>query len=378
MKNLTLLVLLVGVGFFVSAGTVQAQTNINFYTTTGQDLKIGNWSDMGATTMVGCVTQGTHNTASWQVPTTSGGTGTLVDGQDAISQLMFAGGLSYLNSNAGTYTVWLEPYTGSVNCSQAIASSTASGTFNWNSGFGNGNFTVSIYDLVPQSGTVASSTLPVGFTYTAASSSEVSSYSIVIRQFNSTNAPVILTGNAYVGTNTVIATTSLPDGLFSLHVIITGTVVDGIVSGNWESPYDTTFSVTTTGKSYSDTFFSIPGLAQATSSADLYGVGNFLSSFLHKVPIGYMTEIITAVTADLNVPANQNAPLLDMDLHSLGIGSTSPMGNILPDIKISTTTMGTYCPSTCHNTFIGLQDMAMWIGFMTYLWRRGKSIVHIV
>jgi len=373
MKNLTRLLFLVGVGFFINAGTALAAATWSLDNNGNFTIDRQGGSQFHIYINGGSVMQWSTNTA--------------YNGDSILNPLHniapYLPGSNYNLNNvtlSGRYNIEMcedsnQTY---INCTNTISFDWATTTQTIS------NITGAILPprsalisaIVPTTGVSTTSPVTIGFTYNSSSDFTPVSYSIKIQNAKQTTSDFLqyVTGTLSGNSGTVRNSITLDDGVYTEHVVIVMSDLTNIDSTN-----DSTFVVSSTSAAYSDVFFqTLPELAAATSSSDLYGIGKFLTNFLHKVPIGYLTEIADAVTADLNVPANQNAPLLDVDLHSLGIGSTSPMGNILPDIQISTTTMGKYCPSTCHNTFIGLQDMAMWISFMAYLWRRGKSIIHMV
>jgi len=57
-----------------------------------------------------------------------------------------------------------------------------------------------------------------------------------------------------------------------------------------------------------------------------------------------------------------NMPLLSMNLHDLNIGSTSPMGNIMPNfVGLSTTTVRTYIPDSVWDAGQLLMQTSLWM-----------------
>jgi hypothetical protein len=66
---------------------------------------------------------------------------------------------------------------------------------------------------------------------------------------------------------------------------------------------------------------------------------------------------------------------LGFNLHDIGIGSTTPMGNILPDTEVfSKNTIETYISPTLWATFQTLIAAAMWLSFFWYEFNRARHM----
>lgn len=88
-----------------------------------------------------------------------------------------------------------------------------------------------------------------------------------------------------------------------------------------------------------------------------------------KIPFSYvygLGSIYSSLTASTSV----NLPTYTLDLPALG--TTTPLGNILPDSVtfLSTTTIDTYYPTATRETFLFLGSSAIWLGLAFILYRR--------
>lgn len=88
-----------------------------------------------------------------------------------------------------------------------------------------------------------------------------------------------------------------------------------------------------------------------------------------KIPFSYffgLKDIYTSLTASSSV----NLPTYSIDLPAFG--TTTPLGNILPDniTFLSTSTIDTYYPTATREAFLFLGSSAIWLGLGFILYRR--------
>lgn len=89
-----------------------------------------------------------------------------------------------------------------------------------------------------------------------------------------------------------------------------------------------------------------------------------------KIPFSYATELYTDVSS-LVATTTENIPTYVSDLHATGIGSTTPIGNVLPSFTfLSAATIGTYLPSGIHDALFLLARSAIWLGVIFMMYRR--------
>jgi len=86
---------------------------------------------------------------------------------------------------------------------------------------------------------------------------------------------------------------------------------------------------------------------------------NLASTTKTRFPFSYLASIGSTWTG-LTASTTANSPTLTYNLADLGIGSTSPIGNILPNIDVfSSTTVRTYIPDSIFNTLKFLAGLAI-------------------
>jgi len=87
-----------------------------------------------------------------------------------------------------------------------------------------------------------------------------------------------------------------------------------------------------------------------------------------KFPFSWF--IAVPITWNTLSATNTNAlPSFSVGLHALGIGSTTPMGNILPDFVIlSTTTISTYLSDGERETIVNLIAVGLWLSLIAEVW----------
>jgi len=89
----------------------------------------------------------------------------------------------------------------------------------------------------------------------------------------------------------------------------------------------------------------------------------------NKVPFSYVQDIYATFTS-LSASSTQNFFSVVTDLPALG--SSTPMGSILPDeiVWLSTTTISTYLPDNIRLAMLAAQRMFIWLGFGFMIYRR--------
>jgi len=88
---------------------------------------------------------------------------------------------------------------------------------------------------------------------------------------------------------------------------------------------------------------------------------SFASSTQTHFPFSWVAQVNGAF-ASLDASSTSNFVSLRFGLGSLGIGSTTPMGNILPDFDImSTTTVMKYLPSPIWTSILWLISAGLWL-----------------
>jgi len=86
-----------------------------------------------------------------------------------------------------------------------------------------------------------------------------------------------------------------------------------------------------------------------------------------KFPFSYINSMGETWTG-LVASSTENAPNLEFELQGLGIGSTTPLGNILPNVTVfSTTTMTQYFPEETFDLLKNLASFALIIGLFTHI-----------
>jgi len=103
-------------------------------------------------------------------------------------------------------------------------------------------------------------------------------------------------------------------------------------------------------------FFSIPSAAS----------GKFPFSWIYGVQTTFSSLAVSSTTAMTS---------LSFNLGTLGIGSTTPMGNILPNTEVfSKNTIETYISPTLWATFQTLIAAGMWLGFIWFEFNRARRM----
>jgi len=110
------------------------------------------------------------------------------------------------------------------------------------------------------------------------------------------------------------------------------------------------------------------------STATIDNLFSTLDSAKIKFPFSWIYGIQTTYNS-LAVSSSSAMTTLSFNLGSLGIGSTSPMGNILPNTEVfSKNTIETYISPTLWATFQTLIAAAMWLGFIWFEFNRARHL----
>jgi len=100
---------------------------------------------------------------------------------------------------------------------------------------------------------------------------------------------------------------------------------------------------------------------------DFGAYGNFKTAIASKFPFSYFFSI-KATWDTLQVGAADQSPTWSMDFHDLGIGSTTSMGNFLPNqVIFSASTTKQYFGDTLFGLYMALFSATIWISFFTYI-----------
>jgi len=104
---------------------------------------------------------------------------------------------------------------------------------------------------------------------------------------------------------------------------------------------------------------------------DFLNTGNLAAA---KFPFSWIYGIQTTYNG-LSVSSSTAMTTLSFNLGSLGIGSTTPMGNILPNKEVfSKATIETYISPTLWATFQTLIAAGMWLGFIWFEFNRARHL----
>jgi len=176
----------------------------------------------------------------------------------------------------------------------------------------------------------------------------------------------IYTGNAY---NTITATGDkyTAPGVF-----------DAFATSSVDSYCVSTFSTSTTiveslvasistGFCRTGVFLFIPNQSILTQFYDMSG------QVKDHAPFTYFFDLQNAFNG-LTASSSTNLPTYSANLGSLGIGSTTPLGNILPNLTIlSSSTVNTYVPAGFYASLMFLARASIWLGVGFTLYAIGKK-----
>jgi len=110
-------------------------------------------------------------------------------------------------------------------------------------------------------------------------------------------------------------------------------------------------------------------------------IGNFStlpSQLQTRFPFSWVYGVQTAFEG-LTASSTSNFQSATLDLHSLGIGSTTAIGNVLPDVSVlSTTTINTFLPAGMWNTIQELIAASLWLSLGVYIFFETRNRLHRV
>lgn len=128
------------------------------------------------------------------------------------------------------------------------------------------------------------------------------------------------------------------------------------------------------GSSISNGLCRVASFLFVPSPSSLRQFVSLASTSQQKIPFSYFYDIVNDFSS-LSASSSVNVPTYTADLHGAGIGSTTPIGNILPSLEIlSTTTINRYLPSGAHDALFLLARAAIWFGVGMFFYNKGKTL----
>jgi len=101
------------------------------------------------------------------------------------------------------------------------------------------------------------------------------------------------------------------------------------------------------------------------------------STTAEKFPISWFYGVRTAFTSAA-ASSSANLAAVSISLNSLGMGSTTAIGNILPNVEVfSTSTITHFMPSGLWDVIQALMAAALWIAVATYIWYSTRNLFHV-
>jgi len=97
-----------------------------------------------------------------------------------------------------------------------------------------------------------------------------------------------------------------------------------------------------------------------------------------KLPFSYIFQVSNTWNS-LQASSTDNLPTYSIDMHSLGIGSTTALGNILPSGMdlLSTTTVNKYLPQGVHDGLFALAEFAIALTALASMYYEGRRVLHV-
>jgi len=255
----------------------------------------------------------------------------------------------------------------------------------------------------PEIGTTTGSTFPIsidyqqnhtenpvnGYTIDFGPASGVGNGSFV--EMNGTLDPTLATGTYNISTTSP----TLPDGSYLMRISLFTSLV-GTLSGNIGSKL-VTFSVNVNqfpgvpGFDATSTNYVASSTACAVSlswnlgscltyllipSPNMFAAYGGLTTTLEgKIPFSYVYSIADTWN-NLTASSTANSPTMTMNLHDLGIGSTTSMGNILPNFTFfSASTTEQYFPSGTFDLLKALASIALILGLFADIFFGVKNLI---
>jgi len=129
-----------------------------------------------------------------------------------------------------------------------------------------------------------------------------------------------------------------------------------------------------TGNVFSDGFCSAISYLFVPDPQTLGGLFNLASTTESKFPFSWIFGVRTQFQ-NMSVASSTAMSTLSFNLGSLGIGSTSSMGNILPNTEVfSKNTIETYISPTLWATFQSLIAAALWLLLGGYIFNQARHL----
>jgi len=123
------------------------------------------------------------------------------------------------------------------------------------------------------------------------------------------------------------------------------------------------------GLCYVGAFLVIP------TSASLDQFTGLASTTKAKFPFSYVSSAADLLTT-LQASSTQNAPEIALNFHTLGVGSTSPLGTIVPDVVVfSASTTKSLFPPGLFDTFKGLAAVALVLTLVADIFFSSKKML---
>jgi len=102
------------------------------------------------------------------------------------------------------------------------------------------------------------------------------------------------------------------------------------------------------------------------NQSSLSQFGALSSSTQDKIPFSYFYQL-GAIYDNLIATTSPTFIDVELPLHSIGIGSSTALGNFLPNVNaFSTTTIGTYIPDSTRSVLRTLMSSVIWLLFAYY------------
>jgi len=113
------------------------------------------------------------------------------------------------------------------------------------------------------------------------------------------------------------------------------------------------------------------------SEQTLNDFASLASTSAAKFPISWFYGVRTALS-QAQATSTSNMSDISFNLASVGLGSTTAIGNVLPNVEVfSTSTITHFMPSGVWTAIQAFMSAALWIGLMTYIWYSSKNLFHV-
>jgi len=167
---------------------------------------------------------------------------------------------------------------------------------------------------------------------------------------------------------------SIPFGNISFPLpYATSSAAIAASSSLWESLQVASSSIScSTGNFFTDGLCSAGAFLFVPNPNILNQYVGLPSALQSKFPFSWVYAVQTTV-GSLSASSTANFGALSFGLGDLGIGSTTPMGNILPNVDVfSTTTLMKYMPIGVWNTGQSLIAISLWLGLIYFIFHDAR------